>query len=92
MFSKKFGKFRITITKHGFERIAERRIPGEEVVKTILQAAEQELFHGRGEYMIENRKYNFSLVVAVHSNNIKIVTALSGTGCYRQAGTELIAV
>ena len=42
--------------------------------------------------MIENGEKNFSLVVAVHKDNIKIVTALSGTGCYRQAGTELIAV
>ncbi len=79
------------MTKHGLERIAERGIPGGEVVKTILQAAEQKKLQGR-QYMIENRKYNFSLVVAVHNNNIKIVTALDSIGCYRQAGTELIAV
>jgi|BioPla2DNA2_1021312.scaffolds.fasta_scaffold123211_2 hypothetical protein len=92
MFSKKFGSFRITMTKHGLERIAQRRIPGEEVTATILQVAEQNLFQDRGQYMIENRQNRFSLVVAVHKDNIKIVTALSNTGCYRKAGTELIAV
>lgn len=92
MFSKKFGSFRITMTKHGLERIAQRRIPGEEVTATILQVAEQNLFQDRGQYMIENRQNRFSLVVAVQGAEIRIITALGSIGCYRQAGTELIAV
>lgn len=92
MFSKKFGRFRITLTKHGFDRILQRGIPGGEIVKTILHVAEQGKLQGRGEYMIENRRNRFSLVVAVHKDNIKIVTALDSIGCYKKAGTELIAV
>lgn len=92
MFSKKFGRFTITVTRHGLERIAQRRIPGEEVTATILQAIEQKKMQGQGECMIENRQNRFSLVVAVQGAEIRIITALGSVGCYRQAGTELIAV
>lgn len=92
--TKRYGKIRITLTRHGLERISSRGIPAEKIVNTILQAAEQLDLNSRQkmDIMIENTAGNFSLVVAVNGNNFKIVTAICRTGAYRQQGTDLIAV
>ena len=92
--TKKFGKIRITLTRHGLERISSRGIPPEKIVGSILQAAEQLDLNSRQkmDVMIENTAGNFSLVVAVSGNNFKIITAIYKTGAYRKQGTDLIAV
>ena len=92
--TKRYGKIRIALTRHGLERISSRGIPAEKIVNTILQAAEQLDLNSRQkmDIMIENTEGNFSLVVAVNGNNFKIITAIGRTDAYRQQGTDLIAV
>jgi len=92
--TKRYGKIRIALTRHGLERISSRGIPAEKIVSSILQAAEQLDLNSRQkmDIMIENTEGNFSLVVAVNGNNFKIITAIGRTDAYRQQGTDLIAV
>ena len=92
--TKRYGKIRIALTRHGLERISSRGIPPEKIVNTILQAAEQLDLNSRQkmDIMIENTEGNFSLVVAVNGNNFKIITAIGRTDAHRQQGTELITV
>lgn len=66
--TKRYGKIRIALTRHGLERISSRGIPAEKIVSSILQAAEQLDLNSRQkmDIMIENTAGNFSLVVAVN--------------------------
>lgn len=83
--------YRIIITEHALKRVADRQIPANHIINTIIDMIAQHT--NMGKYiMLKNMAHNFSLVINIHNNNIKIITALNKTTCYTKKDTQVITI
>ncbi len=81
--------YRITLTKHVIERILNRNIPHQQILHTIFSVIDK---INNGNVLIENALYNFSLVLYVKDNHIKLITAIDKVNCWIKPDTQVLAV
>ncbi len=84
--TKNYGKYDVSITYHALQRMVERRIYQEGIVRTILSVVHTITAKNKKMILIFTEK-DFSLIVKKEGNAIIVITAIRGQ--YESNGQEL---
>lgn len=83
--------WRIILTLHILDRIRQRGIDAKKVVPAILNYLKNRTVVN-GDVMLEVTSENFSLVLNIRKNNIKLITVIDKINCIAKPGTLKVAI
>ena len=71
------GKFKVHLTKHAYERAAQRHVKHNKILAMILWIDEEKLEELKGEdIIVHSEMLNVSLVAQIVKNKVKIITVV----------------
>ena len=83
--------YRIILTLHLLDRIQQRGIDATKVIPAIINYLENRTVVN-GDVMLEVTSENFSLILNIKKNNIKLITVIDKINCIAKPGTLKVAI
>lgn len=83
--------YRIILTLHLLQRIQERQINTSSIIPAIINYIENFTITA-GDVMLEVTSENFSLVLNIKKNNVKLITVIDKINCIAKPGTLKVAI
>ena len=83
--------YRIILTLHLLQRIQERQINTKNIIPAIITYLKNHSITN-GDVMLEVTSENFSLVLNIKKNNVKLITVINKVNCYVKPGTLRVAI